>query len=99
MSALRPRTALLLAALPATAVTAAAAAALVLKYGAWELNVSRYAIRLSPRPRPGCPDCRGAGGWWSDGIYPGGEICWCWDGPARTLRLLPHPAGYDETPF
>ncbi|MFC7979814.1 hypothetical protein ACFUT3_31840 [Streptomyces cinereoruber] len=97
MSAHRPRTALLLAAVPATAVTAAAA--LVLKYGAWELDVSRHAIRLSPRPRPGCPDCRGAGGWWSDGMYPGGEICWCWDGPVRTLRLLPHSAGYDETPF
>ncbi|MGA5498701.1 hypothetical protein ACPCSP_30575 [Streptomyces cinereoruber] len=80
-------------------MTAAAAAALVLKYGAWELDVSRHAIRLSPRPRPGCPDCRGAGGWWSDGMYPGGEICWCWDGPVRTLRLLPHQAGYDETPF
>lgn len=91
------RTALLLAA--AVPVTATAAAA-VLKAGAWELTVSRHAIRLSPRPRPNCPDCRGEGGWWSEGLYPGGEMCWCWDRPTRTLRLLPVRDPWpDEPPF
>ncbi|WP_327349013.1 hypothetical protein [Streptomyces europaeiscabiei] len=83
---MRIRTAVVLAA--AVPLTAAAAAA-VLKAGGWELNVSRHAIRLSPRPRPNCPDCKGAGGWWSEGLYPGGEMCWCWDRLPRTLRLLP----------
>ncbi|MEU6071418.1 hypothetical protein ABZ864_45020 [Streptomyces sp. NPDC047082] len=85
--------ALLLTAVPlATAVT--------LKAGAWELTVSRHAIRLSPRPRPGCRDCRGEGGWWSEGPYPGGEMCWCWDRPIRTLRLLPIRDPWpDEPPF
>ncbi|MFF5638262.1 hypothetical protein [Streptomyces sp. NPDC012825] len=92
------RTALLLAAVPATAAVTAAAA-LALKAGAWQLDVSRHEIRLTPRPRPGCPDCRGAGGWWSDGIYPGGELCWCWDRPTRTLHLLPRPDWDDEPPF
>lgn len=91
------RTALLLAA--AVPVTATAAAA-VLKAGAWELTVSRHAIRLSPRPRPNCPNCRGEGGWWSEGLYPGGEMCWCWDRPTRTLRLLPVRDPWpDEPPF
>ncbi|MFB7030958.1 MULTISPECIES: hypothetical protein [unclassified Streptomyces] len=99
MNALRPHTALLLAALPATAATVAVAAALVLKAGAWELDISRHEIRLTPRPRKGCPDCRGAGGWWSDGPYPDGETCWCWDRPTRTLHLLPRPDWADEPPF
>ncbi|WP_069772194.1 hypothetical protein [Streptomyces sp. LUP30] len=94
---MRARTALLLAAaVPLTAT----AAAVALKAGAWELAVSRNAIRLSPRPRPNCPDCRGEGGWWSEGLYPGGEMCWCWDRPARTLRLRPVRDPWpDEPPF
>ncbi|QDN64305.1 hypothetical protein [Streptomyces sp. S1D4-14] len=91
------RTALLLAA--AVAVTATAAT-VALKAGSWDLAVSRNAIRLSPLPRPGCPDCRGEGGWWSEGPYPGGELCWCWDRPTRTLRLLPVRDPWpDEPPF
>lgn len=92
---MRARTALLLAASVPLTVTAAAVA---LKAGSWELAVNRHAIRLSPRPRPNCPDCKGEGGWWSEGLYPGGEMCWCWDRPTRTLRLLPIPP-YDEAPF
>ncbi|WP_381805560.1 hypothetical protein [Streptomyces niveus] len=88
--------ALVAAAVPLTAVAVAA----VLKAGSWKLIVSRSTVRLSPRPRPGCPDCKGAGGWWSDGLYPGGEVCWCWDRPVRTLRLLPVRDPWpDEPPF
>ncbi|MEU3787502.1 hypothetical protein [Streptomyces sp900129855] len=95
---MRDRTALLLAAAVPLTVTAAAAA--VLRVGVWELTVSRQAIRLSPRPRPNCPDCKGAGGWWSEGLYPGGEMCWCWDRPVRTLRLQPVRDPWpDEPPF
>ncbi|MFJ3505026.1 hypothetical protein [Streptomyces sp. NPDC090135] len=90
------RTVFLLAAVPAAAATAAA---LALKAGAWQLDVSRHEIRLTPRPRPNCPDCRGAGGWWSDGPYPDAEACWCWDRPTRTLHLLPRPPWADEPPF
>ncbi|MFJ3786881.1 hypothetical protein [Streptomyces sp. NPDC090093] len=92
------RTALLLAAVPATAVMTAAAA-LALKAGAWQLDVSCHEIRLTPRPRKGCPGCRGAGGWWSDGIYPDADACRCWDRPTRTLHLLPRPDWDDEPPF
>lgn len=66
-----------------------AAAAVALKAGSWELTANRYEIRLSPRPRPNGPDCKGEGGWWSEGLCLGGEMCWCWDRPVRTLRLLP----------
>ncbi|GAA1143531.1 hypothetical protein GCM10009577_79380 [Streptomyces javensis] len=94
---MRARTALLLAAAVPLTVTAAAVA---LKAGAWELTASRHAIRLHPKPRPGCPDCKGEGGWWSEGPYPGGEMCWCWDRPVPTLRLLPVRAPWpDEPPF
>jgi len=95
--AVRIRTALLLA---AAMPVAAAAAAIALKAGAWELRVNRHEIRLSPRPRPNCPDCKGEGGWWSEGLYPGGEMCRCWDRPTRTLRLLtPRDPWPDETPL
>ncbi|MFE7854421.1 hypothetical protein [Streptomyces sp. NPDC057403] len=94
---MRVRTALLLAAAAPLTVTAAAIA---LKAGAWELTANRHAIRLSPRPCPNCPACRGEGGWWSEGLYPGGEMCWCWDRPTRTFRLLPVRAPWpDEPPF
>lgn len=95
MTRTRSRTILLLAAaVPAGAVAAAAA----LKASSWQLSVSRYVIRLSPTPRRNCPDCKGEGGWWSEGPYPGGEMCWCWDRPQHTLRLRSLPA-YDEPPF
>ncbi|MGW2425564.1 hypothetical protein ACWC0C_41065 [Streptomyces sp. NPDC001709] len=94
---MRARTALLLTAVVPLTVTAAAA---TLKAGAWQLAVSRHEIRLSPRPRKNCPDCKGQGGWWSEGLYPGGEMCWCWDRPQHTLRLLPTRAPWpDEPPF
>ncbi|WP_414170918.1 hypothetical protein ACMATS_37960 (plasmid) [Streptoverticillium reticulum] len=94
---MRARTALLLASAVPAVLTAAAAA---LEAGCWELAVSRHEIRLSPRPRPGCPDCKGEGGWWSEGPYPGGEICWCWDRPTHRLRLLPVRDPWpDEPPF
>ncbi|MEU0216825.1 hypothetical protein ABZ281_17645 [Streptomyces sp. NPDC006265] len=92
---MRTRTALLLAAAP----VAAAAAAVALEAGSWELTVSRHAVQVSPKPRKGCPDCRGEGGWWSPGPYPGGELCWCWDRPSWRLRLLPRPPFPDEPPF
>lgn len=79
---------------------ATVAVAAVLKAGAWELTVSRNAVRLSPRPRPRCPLCKGAGGWWSEGLFPGGEVCDCLDRPVRTLRLLPQRDPWpDEPPF
>ncbi|MCK7624514.1 hypothetical protein MUU72_15635 [Streptomyces sp. RS10V-4] len=46
------------------AAVLAAAAALALKAGVWQLSVCRHAIRLSPTPRPDCPDCKGDGGRW-----------------------------------
>lgn len=94
---MRTPTALLLTAAVPLTVTAAAVA---LKAGAWELSLSRHTIRLSPRPRPNCPDCKGEGGWWSEGLYPGGELCWCWDRPVRAFRLLPVRDPWpDEPPF
>ncbi|SFD74394.1 hypothetical protein [Streptomyces aidingensis] len=92
---MRSRTVLLLA---AVVPVGAVAAAVALKAGSWQLSVSRYAIRLSPTPRRTCPDCKGEGGWWSEGPYPDGEMCWCWDRTQHTLRLRPLPA-YDEIPF
>ncbi|WP_405393472.1 hypothetical protein OG596_38230 (plasmid) [Streptomyces sp. NBC_01102] len=91
----RARTAALAAAVPLALATVAV---LALKAGAWQLSVSRHAIHLSPAPRPNCPDCNGEGGWWSEGLFPGGELCWCWDRPTRTLQLLPRP-DWDEPPF
>ncbi|MFF2517864.1 hypothetical protein [Streptomyces sp. NPDC058086] len=97
MSARRLRTAvLLLAAVPLTATAAAA-----LKAGHWRLTCSRHGIWLEPRPRPRCPDCHGAGGWWTNGRYPEMEACWCWaERRELSLRLLPRLAvPYDEPSF
>ncbi|QKZ18611.1 hypothetical protein [Streptomyces chartreusis] len=90
MSARRLRTAaLLLAAVPVTA----AAAAVALKAGHWRMTCSRHGIRLEPLPRPDCPDCRGAGGWWTSGPYPDIRR-------ELYLRLLPYrTVPYDEPPF
>uniref|UniRef100_UPI002F90958F hypothetical protein n=1 Tax=Streptomyces sp. NBC_01553 TaxID=2975877 RepID=UPI002F90958F len=96
MTARHLRIALLLAAVPAAAATVAAIA---LKTSAWQLTASRHEIRLSPRPRKNCPDCKGAGGWWSEGPYPDGEQCWCWDRPEHTLRLARRNPWPDEPPF
>ncbi|WP_234335873.1 hypothetical protein [Streptomyces sp. NRRL S-1022] len=72
---MRARTTLLL--LAAAAQVVATAGAVALKASGWELTANRHEIRLSSRPRPRCPDCKGEGGWWSEGPYPGGELCWC----------------------
>ncbi|WP_443077937.1 hypothetical protein [Streptomyces sp. NBC_01450] len=84
---MRARTALLLAAaVPLTAT----AAAVVLKTGHWRVTCSRHEIWPEPRPRPDCPDCHGAGGWWTSGPYPDMEVCWCWaERRELVLRLLP----------
>lgn len=85
----------------AAASVTATAAAIALKAGHWRMTCSRHGIRLEPLPRPNCPDCRGAGGWWTSGPYPDMEACWCWsDRRQLSLRLLPRPTvPYDEPPF
>ncbi|MGW1093790.1 hypothetical protein ACWD4L_48510 [Streptomyces sp. NPDC002596] len=95
---MRTRTGSLMAA--AAVPLALAAAATVLKAGHWELYADRHRIELVPRPRRSCPDCRGAGGWWTSGPFPDMEACGCWS-DRRTLRLplLPVPAWPDEPPF
>jgi hypothetical protein len=94
----RARTALLLAAAVPLTVTAAAIA---LKAGHWQMTYSRHGIWLEPRPRPHCPDCHGAGGWWTNGPNPDMEACWCWaEQRELVLRLLPRSTvPYDEPPF
>ncbi|MCX4581395.1 hypothetical protein OHB41_51545 [Streptomyces sp. NBC_01571] len=91
----RLRTVLMLAAAPAVvAVTAA-----VLTAGHRTLYADRHRIELAPRSRRSCPDCRGAGGWWTSGPFPEMEACGCWSN-RRTLRLpLFHAAWPDEPPF
>ncbi|MFJ4007733.1 hypothetical protein ACIPWL_30375 [Streptomyces sp. NPDC090023] len=79
-----------------TVVLAAAVPALVLAMasGRWRLSADRHRIELTPRPRRSCPDCRGAGGWWTGGANPEMEACGCWsDRRALRLRLRPVPAG------
>lgn len=95
---MRPRTAVLLAAIvPALASTAAAA---VLKAGHWRVHADRHRIELTPRPHPSCPHCRGAGGWWGGGANPEMEACSCWsDRRELRIRLLPVPARPDGPPF
>ncbi|WP_371606837.1 hypothetical protein [Streptomyces sp. NBC_01213] len=93
---LRARTAVLVAA--AVLVTVAAAA--VLESGHWRLYADRHRIELKPRPRRSCPDCRGAGGWWTGGPFPEMEACGCWSERRELrVRLLPVPAWPDEPPF
>ncbi|WP_371572705.1 hypothetical protein [Streptomyces sp. NBC_01314] len=94
---MRARTALLLVAAISLTATAASAVLTGRRLGADHLPARESAL---PRPRPNCPDCKDAGGWWSEGLYPGDEMCWCWDRPVRTLRLLPvHDPWPDEPPF
>ncbi|MFF0386862.1 hypothetical protein [Streptomyces sp. NPDC004286] len=83
-------------------VLAAAVPALVLAMaaGRWRLYADRHRIELTPRPRRSCPDCRGAGGRWSDGANPEMDACGCWTHRrALRIRLLPVPARPDEPPF
>ncbi|MFF7365421.1 hypothetical protein [Streptomyces sp. NPDC008125] len=92
------RTALLLAAaVPLTAVTAAA----VLKAGHWRVSADRHRLRVTARPRPRCPRCHGEGGRWTGGPFPEMEACGCWaDRPELRVRLLPHRDPWpDEPPF
>lgn len=67
MAARSLRAALLFAAaVPLTAVTAAA----VLKAGHWKLYTDGHRNEITARPRPGCPRCHGEGGWWTGGAFP-----------------------------
>ncbi|MEV6131949.1 hypothetical protein AB0M05_35050 [Streptomyces violaceusniger] len=89
------RVALLLAVVPAAAVTTAA----VLKAGHFKLYADRHRIEITARPRPNCPHCHGEGGWWTGGAFPEMEACGCWsDRHTLRIRLLPVPA-WDEPPF
>ncbi|MFE4310429.1 hypothetical protein ACFRR6_30785 [Streptomyces sp. NPDC056891] len=94
---MRARTAALVAAaVPATV----AAAAAVLEAGHWQLYADRHRIHLTPVARRSCPDCRGAGGWWTGGPFPEMEACDCWATRRELrIRLLPFPAWPDEPPF
>ncbi|MET8724101.1 hypothetical protein [Streptomyces misionensis] len=96
MTAHRLRAVLLLAAaVPLAAATAAA----TLTAGHWRLYADRHRIELTPRPRRSCPDCRGAGGWWTGGANPEMEACGCWsDRRELRVRLLPVPAWPDNEP-
>ncbi|MYW08593.1 hypothetical protein GT034_09595 [Streptomyces sp. SID2563] len=80
---MRIRTACLLAAIP---VTVAAAAVATLKASHLRLHADRHHIALQPRPRRSCPDCRGAGGWWTGGPDPEMAACGCWS-ERRELRI------------
>ncbi|MEV5982844.1 hypothetical protein [Streptomyces sp. NPDC052114] len=93
---MRARTAALVAA--AVPVTVAAAAA-VLEAGRWQLYADRHRIHITPVARRSCPDCRGAGGWWTSGPFPEMEACGCWSERRELrIRLLPVPAWPDEPP-
>ncbi|MFG6300038.1 MULTISPECIES: hypothetical protein [Streptomyces] len=96
MSARRLRVALLLAtAVPLAAVTATAA----LRAGRLKVYADRHRIRITARPRLGCPRCHGEGGWWAGGAFPEMETCGCWsDRRELRIRLLPIPA-WNEPPF
>ncbi|MFJ6250654.1 MULTISPECIES: hypothetical protein [unclassified Streptomyces] len=72
MTGRRLRAALLLAAFPEAA---AGAVALAPRTGHRRLHVHRHRIELTPLPRRSCPDCRGYGGWWVDGVNPEMEAC------------------------
>lgn len=93
---MRARTAVLLAAaVPLAAVVAAA----VLKANHLKLYADRHRIEITARPRPNCPHCHGAGGWWTGGAFPEMEACGCWsDRRELHVRLLPVLA-WDEPPF
>ncbi|MCX4971000.1 hypothetical protein OHA98_41030 [Streptomyces sp. NBC_00654] len=94
---MRARTAALVAA--AVPVTVAAAAA-VLKAGHWTLYADRHRIHLTPAARRSCPDCRGAGGRWTSGLFPEMQACDCWANRRELrIRLLPLPATAYEPPF
>lgn len=97
MTARHLRAALLLAAaVPVTAVTAAA----VLKASHLNLYADRHRIEVTARPRPGCPHCHGAGGRWTGGPFPEMEACGCWSNRRELhIRLLPVPAWRDDPPF
>ncbi len=93
---MRARTAVL-----AVAVAVPVMAAAVLKVGHWRLYADRHRIELTPQPRRSCPDCRGAGGWWTGGANPEMEACGCWATRRELrIRLLPVRDPWpDEPPF
>ncbi|MEW1761543.1 hypothetical protein AB0393_34225 [Streptomyces cyaneofuscatus] len=91
-----PRSLMAAAAVP----LALTAAATVLKAGRWRLHADRHRIHLTPVARRSCPDCRGAGGWWTGGPFPEMEACGCWSERRELrIRLLPVPARPDEPPL
>ncbi|MCT9094199.1 hypothetical protein N4G70_35970 [Streptomyces sp. ASQP_92] len=70
-----------------------------LEAGHRRLYADRHRIELKPRPRRSCPDCRGAGGWWTSGPFLEMEACGCWSERRELrVRLLP-VAAWDEPPF
>ncbi|MFD5510768.1 hypothetical protein ACFWIB_23770 [Streptomyces sp. NPDC127051] len=88
-------TLLLAAAVPLTAVTAAA----LLKALHLKLHADPHRIEITAQPRPNCPHCHGEGGWWTGGTFPEMEACGCWSHRRELrIRLLPIPA-WDEPPF
>ncbi|MFD8726265.1 hypothetical protein ACFV2H_52305 [Streptomyces sp. NPDC059629] len=93
---MRSRTAMLLVAAVPLTVTAAAVA---LKAAHFRMTCSRHGIWLEPLTYPGCPNCHGAGGRWTNGPYPEMEACWCWaERLELVLRLLPRPTVPDGDP-
>ncbi|MFJ7416383.1 hypothetical protein ACIQWZ_37120 [Streptomyces sp. NPDC098077] len=91
-----PRSLMAAAAVPLALATAAA----IFKAGHWRLYADRHRIHLTPVARRSCPDCRGAGGWWGDGLFPETEACGCWSERRELrIRLLPVPARPAEPPF
>ncbi|MFD4224738.1 hypothetical protein [Streptomyces griseus] len=74
--------------------------AAVLKTRHWKMAADRHRIHVTALPRPDCPRCHGAGGWWGDGANPEMEACGCWaNRPELRIRPLPIPAWPDEPPF
>ncbi|WP_443053372.1 hypothetical protein [Streptomyces sp. IBSBF 3010] len=94
VTTMRIRTACLLAAVPVTVAVA------TLKASHVRLHADRRHIALQPRPRRSCPDCRGAGGWWTGGPFPEMEACGCWS-ERRELRIpfRAAPPWPEEPPF
>lgn len=62
------------------------AVAIAFKAGHWQVETHRHYVTVTPRPRPRCTTCRGAGGVWTSGPFPEMEACGCWS-ERRHLRI------------